>query len=417
MKPNFRNSTYWKVGITAFLVIALSIIFFFMIDRHTGLSKGLGTFMGILEPFIWGLVMAYLLCPLYNFCVRHFRSIPWPKGKNGADYSLTIAKGLATLVSLVVLVGIVVGIIMLIIPQMIQSIVSIVKVLPSSITQFTDWLQTKLGANSDKLRWLYTWLDDTTGGLTNWIQDKLLPGYEAIASGVSEVGMGIVSVVKNFFIGLVVCAFFINRKEIFAAQCKKLVLAVMKEEHADNFMRGAAFVNKTFGGFINGKLLDSLIIGIICFVCMMIFRWPYPVLISVIVGVTNIIPFFGPFIGAIPSALLLLLQSPMTALYFLIFILILQQIDGNIIGPKILGGTTGLASFWVLFAILVGGGLFGVLGMILGVPVFAVIYAYLCYAVNRSLKKKGYSTDLREYKDLYKYGKDMELVNEHSKET
>jgi len=207
----------------------------------------------------------------------------------------------------------------------------------------------------------------------------------------------------DFFIGVIICAFFINRKEVFLAQAKKTIVAVFREDHADGILRGAAFTNKTFWGFISGKLIDSLVIGILCFIAMSILHWPYAVLISVIIGVTNIIPFFGPFIGAIPSAFLMFMVSPKLCLAFIVFVFILQQVDGNIIGPKILGETTGLSSIWVIFAILVGSGLFGVLGMILGVPVFAVLYAYFCYWINRRLEKKGLSTDLWDYHTLYRY--------------
>ena len=414
MKLHFEKS-YLKWGITAFLVVACSIIFFFMIYRHTGLTRGMNTFAKVLRPFVYGLVMAYLLCPLYNACVRLFGKISWP-GERLQQHNLSIARGFASVISLVALLGIIFGIFMLIIPQMAESVVSILKIMPKSIQQFTDWIQTRVGAHSNKIAWLYTWINDATGGISKWVHGKLFPLYKSIFSGVGEVGLSIVGGVKDFFIGLVICIFFINSKELFAAQSKKLILAILKEEHADNFLRGAAFVNKTFGGFINGKLLDSLIIGVICFICMSIFGWPYAVLISVIVGVTNIIPFFGPFIGAIPSVLLLLMKEPTTALYFLIFVLVLQQVDGNIIGPKILGDSTGLSSFWVMFAILVGGGLFGFLGMIVGIPVFTVIYAYVCFAVNKRLEGKGLSTNTKDYYSLYKYGKDVTLVNEHTKE-
>lgn len=179
-----------------------------------------------------------------------------------------------------------------------------------------------------------------------------------------------------------------------------MIFAVTSEERAHRFLYGTHYVNKTFGKFINGKLIDSLVIGVLCFIFMSIVNWPYAMLISVIVGVTNIIPFFGPFIGAIPSALLILMVDPLTCLYFLIFILILQQLDGNVIGPKILGGSTGLPSFWIMFAILVGGGMFGFAGMILGIPVFACVYAYTAYSVNKKLDQKGMTTDLGVYKNM-----------------
>ena len=231
-----------------------------------------------------------------------------------------------------------------------------------------------------------------------WAENILLPQSQVLIQGVSSGLLGVVSGIKNFSVGIIICVFFLNSKEIFAAQCRKIIFVLMDKENAIKFLYGARYVNRTFGKFINGKLIDSLIIGIICFIGMSVFDWPYKMLISVIVGVTNIIPFFGPFIGAIPSALLIFIISPITSLYFLIFILGLQQLDGNVIGPKILGGSTGLPSFWVMFAILVGGGIFGFVGMVIGIPVFACIYAYTSYTVNNKLEKKGFVTDLNKYK-------------------
>ena len=168
--------------------------------------------------------------------------------------------------------------------------------------------------------------------------------------------------------------------------------------------------NETFGGFINGKIIDSIIIGILCFFAMTVLKLPMAILISVVVGVTNIIPFFGPFIGAIPSILILLIVEPIAALKFAIMVLVLQQLDGNVIGPKILGKTTKLASFWVMFAIIVGGGLFGLPGMILGVPVFAIIYANTSGAINSKLREKEMPTDTLVYEDFSKYYIDKEEI-------
>ena len=241
--------------------------------------------------------------------------------------------------------------------------------------------------------------------------------------------IGAVGFLTDFFIGIIISIYFLNSKDTFLAQIKKVILATFKESTAQEIFEGAAFTNKTFGGFISGKIIDSIIIGIICFLVMSIFGWEYSLLISCIVGITNIIPFFGPFIGAIPSVLLLLMMNPWHALYFAIFAILLQQFDGNILGPKILGDSTGLESFWVLFAVLVGGGLFGFIGMIVGIPVFAVIYYYVGRQLNRRLAKKGFSTDLNDYRidpyrtrgpkkerRLFQWGKKKKKDNTDSKE-
>jgi len=401
MKIRFE-SKYIKAGVTAVLSAIVIILFFFAILRMDGIIKALGIMTEILTPFIYGLVMAYLLSPAYNLAVRQCSKVKWPRIR-GKDKTTTISKGIASVFTVLIILGIVFGFLWMIIPQLIDSIVNIAKTLPSSIERLLEWIQVKFNQIPQITGPMEQWLGDVTTRFTAWVEEILIPEYESVLTGISDGLFGILNVIKNFFIGIVICVFFINRKEVFAAQSKKLVLAVLKEESADMFLKGSAFTNKTFSGFITGKIIDSAIIGVICFIFMSIFGWPYAALISIIIGVTNIIPFFGPFIGAIPSALLLLMEDPKICLYFVIFILILQQVDGNIIGPKILGDSTGLPSFWVLFAILVGGGLFGFVGMVVGIPIFAVIYAYICFAVNKRLEKKGMSTDLRDYKYLYKY--------------
>jgi predicted PurR-regulated permease PerM len=190
---------------------------------------------------------------------------------------------------------------------------------------------------------------------------------------------------------------------MFKAQAKKTIMALCSKEHADDIFEFANYSNMQFGGFINGKIIDSAIIGVLCAILMSIIGLPYTVLVSTIVGITNIIPFFGPFIGAIPGTLIILLESPIQAFYFVILILALQQFDGNILGPKILGETSGLASFWVMFAILVGGGLFGFVGMVLGVPTFAVLYYYSGKLLRKKLKRKNMPEETEEYMEFNKY--------------
>lgn len=399
MKIKFQN-IYVKWGVTVFLTAVAVILFFFAVYRMDGLVKAFGIIANILTPFVYGLVMAFLTIPLYNLVVEKTKMIRGPNIR-GKDRSLTVRRFLASFAVIIVIFGVIAGIAWLIIPQLIASIIDISQTLPGNISKFLEWSQDKFQNIPVLSGSLEQWVSTFGEKFVEWVEKTLVPEYDMIISGISE---GIISVFRiafDFLTGVIICVFFINRKDIFAAQSKKLVLAVFDEDRADSILRGSAFTSKTFIGFINGKLFDSLIIGLLCFVIMSIFGWPYAVLISVIIGLTNIIPFFGPFIGAIPSALLLLTVDPTLCIYFVIFIIILQQFDGNILGPKILGDSTGLASFWVIFAILVGGGLFGFLGMVVGIPTFAVIYAYICHAVNRRLEKKGFSTNLNDYKSLY----------------
>ena len=203
-----------------------------------------------------------------------------------------------------------------------------------------------------------------------------------------------VALLSNLFMGdLEQGDVIVARKESFAKQSKKILYAILPETPYRRTLRAVAEADRIFSGFVRGKLLDSLIIGILCFICCSIFKFPYTPIISVFVGVTNIIPIFGPFLGAIPSAFLILLVSPKQCLYFILFIIALQQFDGNILGPKILGKSTGISSFWVIVAIVVGGGFGGVLGMFLGVPIFACISSLVNWFTNRSLTKKGVTDD------------------------
>lgn len=216
-------------------------------------------------------------------------------------------------------------------------------------------------------------------------------------AGVTTGVIGVVKILFNVIIGIIISIYVLMSKEVFIGQSKKVVYAMFSGKKANAIIHTVHKSNEIFGGFISGKILDSLIIGILCFICLYFMKMPYSVLVSVIVGVTNVIPFFGPYLGAVPSTILIMLANPIQGLYFVIFILVLQQIDGNIIGPKILGDSTGLSSFWVVFAILMGGGLFGIPGMIIGVPLFAVIFYILRRALNYIIQKKQLPLDSKNY--------------------
>ena len=189
-------------------------------------------------------------------------------------------------------------------------------------------------------------------------------------------------------------------RETFASHCKKIIYCIFSLEASEKILKGVQFTNQVFIGFLSGKILDSLIIGILCYIGCMILRMPYALLVSVIVGVTNVIPFFGPLFGMIPGTIIILMESPLKALIFLVFIILLQQFDGNILGPKILGNKVGINGFWVMFSIIFGAGLFGFAGMLLGVPLFVVIYSFFKNLVNKKLGRSGLPTDSAEYREL-----------------
>ncbi|MDO5491801.1 MAG: AI-2E family transporter, partial [Bacillota bacterium] len=351
----------------------------------------------VLAPFIYGLVMAYLICPIYNATVRGTYSL-LNRGEMKLKHDMELSKSVGTVVSVLVILIVLGGVFWMIIPGLINSIVNIVDILPGATKKMSLWIEMKLSRLPVDEATLDSWLDNLMERTLEFVTKIVLPHSQSLASSVSQGVMGVMGFLMDFVIGIIISVYFLNSKDTFLAQIKKVIVASFREKTAEEIFHGAAYTNRTFGGFISGKIIDSIIIGIICFLVMSIFHWEYALLISCIVGLTNIIPFFGPFIGAIPSTLLLLMVSPIHAVYFIIFVLFLQQFDGNILGPKILGESTGLESFWVLFAVLVGGGLFGFIGMVIGIPVFAVIYYYLGRALNHQLRKKGYSTDLNDYR-------------------
>lgn len=400
MKINY-DSIYIKWGMTAFCVLCATIIFFFVLLRMGGVFNYVHIITKILMPFIYGLVIAYLLCPVYNFFTRHiFRVI---SNKFQSKMALTMSRVISTTITLTLAILTVAGLVSLVLPQIVDSLIVLAKTTPDSLTQLINWTESKLSGNKELNDTLNVLLGDYTNEINNWVQYKVLP---LLFSYAAEISTGIIDLLrffKDFLIGIIICVYFLNSKELFKAQSKKLMYAMLRKDTAHTVITEMKFINKTFSGFIIGKIIDSAIIGLICFISLSIVGTPYHMLVSVVVGVTNIIPFFGPFIGAIPSTIIILTASPIDAFYFVIFILILQQIDGNIIGPKILGDSTGLPSFWVMFAILLGGGLFGFTGMVIGIPIFAVIYAYFSRAVDSRLARKNLPVETDIYKDLSNY--------------
>lgn len=407
-KTKFKNR-YIKQGLTYFCVGMALILAFYAVNNMRVIVNGIDKVNDILMPFYIGIVMAYLMCPVYNSITRLIYSIDKGWFKKPIN-DLKLARVIATIVSIAVIIVIIVGLFMLIIPDLLESITGLILGLPSTVDDIVEWVQEHIEEYPQIVVFLSDKLDNMTENLLKWAQEKLLPGAEVILNNVSLGVIGTVGMVFDIFVALIICVYVLNSKEIFKAQAKKIVLAAFSSERADKIFEFGRITNETFGGFINGKIIDSIIIGILCFGTMSLLKLPLAMLISVVVGVTNIIPFFGPFIGAIPSGLILLLIDPVAAVKFLIMVLVLQQIDGNIIGPKILGKTTKLASFWVMFAIIFLGGLFGFAGMILGVPVFAIIYTYLSRMVNGRLKKKKLETETLLYEDFSKYNIDKEII-------
>lgn len=392
---------YLHLSLAGFGSIALSIVFFFCIYRAESFLGSVKSFFGIIMPFLYGGVIAYLLTPICVKLEKVFDKVLVEKAKKplkAKAFSRQISVGLSLLIGLLALVGI----FYLVLPQVITSVTTIVESTPANMEKFYAWSENYMQENPEITQYFNHISSGWLNKFNEWIETDLMVNIQMIVSEFSTRVMGALGIVKNIVIGCVVSIYFLAGRNHFLAQARKLTYCCFGEPLANAVIGEVRFANRIFGGFIRGKLLDSLIIGILCFAVITIMDMPYTVLISVIIGLTNIIPFVGPFIGAVPCVLLILTVSPIQSLYFVIFIIILQQFDGNILGPKILGQSTGVSGFWVLFAILFFGGLFGFVGMVIGVPLFAVIYNLTSQFVNKKLREKNLSSKTEDYENLDK---------------
>ncbi|MBQ2823295.1 MAG: AI-2E family transporter [Oscillospiraceae bacterium] len=390
MKVEF-NKKYTTISIYTIITFAICLLMIVLIQKSEVIAGYLKEIARVLAPVTWGIVIAYIANPIMVWFERKLKKVIEKKKKHPK-----IVRVLSVAISIILLVAILTSLIAILLPQVIDSIVGII----SNFSVYMDNLENSI----------YTFFEDYPD-ISNFVESQfesiqpkivdfvnnIMPSVANIAVKLKDGAVGIIIGLKDFLIGFIVAIYLLFSKEKFLGQMRKCVIAVFPKQMSNSVLGIAAHTNQTLSGFISGKLLDSLVIGILCFICMTIMKMEFVALISVVVGITNIIPFFGPFFGAIPSAVLLLVAAPKQVIPFIIFILILQQFDGNILGPKILGDSTGLSAFWVMFAIFIGGGLFGFAGMVLGVPVFAVVYTLVSDFINFLLKKKGLSTATADY--------------------
>ena len=399
MKKFNSENKYFAWGLTAFCVIVGAILFFMLLQHGGVVVDGINTLIGILSPIVWGLVIAYLLWPLTKLFERSVFTPLLKKALPKKDTGKP-ARGLSVLLSIIVALLCIAALMWLIIPQVYTSIESIVLNSQEYYDTVTAWIERFFEDYPQIEQALLDATGNMSDSLMGWAKTALLPSLGTLVSSVSTGVYIVLRGILDVLIGFVVACYVLFNTEEFGAKSKKVLYSIFSIETAEKILSAIRFTDSAFMGFIRGKVIDSLIIGILCYICCSLLRMPYVVLISVIVGVTNIIPVFGPFIGAVPSALIILLVSPMKCLIFVVFVIILQQIDGNIIGPKILGSSTGISGFWIMFAILLGGGLFGVIGMLLGVPVFVVVYEGLRRLVEHGLKKHGLQTETAQYVNI-----------------
>lgn len=411
-----KKYLYW--GVTALAVICASMLFYFGIFHMDVLIRGFRILSNVMMPVIFGVVIAYLLTPVVNFLEKKF-FFPLMKRKK-IDINKKKKKAvryISVFFALMFALLIIYSLMAMIVPSIVESIISIINDMPRYVQNVGHWLNSILKNNPELRSTAIDFFNSYSSKVETWMNVQLLPQLKEVLQQFTTGVFGALVFIKNFLIGAIISVYLMADKEGFLTQGKMFIYAVFDAERANDIIRGCRFVNKTFGGFVNGKIVDSAIIGVLCYILTSIIGTPYAILVSVIVGVTNVIPFFGPYLGAIPSAFIILLVNPMQCLYFLITILLLQQFDGNILGPKILGGSTGLSSFMVIVAILLFGGLFGIPGMIIGVPVWAVIVAGLKYLRNSWLKKKELPTDDKLYQEINFFNPDtLEPVKMKSEE-
>ena len=396
MKLNM-NKKYTTIAVYAFLVIAAAITFFFVISEHSVVGRMAGTFFGLMTPFIYGAALAYVLNPVLNWLEKKV----FPK-VFGDRVSKRSRRGLGVLLTFLFGCAVVALFLAVLIPQIVESIDNLAQSIYAFLPQAQNFLNdliAQYGTNEmlvDVLSMLGVDISDPSMALQRLATrsytflTQVLPN---LFGGVMRFTSGLLDVV----VGIIIAIYLLLSKEVFYAQVKKLMFAFFPRRVAQATLNLTHDSNAIFCGFISGKILDSAIIGVLCFIGCSVLQMPYTVLVSFIVGVTNVIPYFGPFIGAIPSIFIIMIADPLKSLVFAVFVLILQQLDGNIIGPKILGDSTGLSAFWVIFAVTFFGGLFGFVGMLIGVPTFAVIYALVRNFAEFKLGKKGLKTQTPDF--------------------
>lgn len=404
-RPKFVNRGPSKIrqqfgrGMTAFLVVAASIAFYFALLRFPDLSDGIATIVRVSQPIIYGLVIAYLLNPLVKKVDKYLipaleKKFENPKKAHG------LSRACGIVISLVAMAALISALCNMLIPELYRSIRDLVIDLPGQVQHMITLINQLEVENGAIRKFLQTAIEEATTMFENWVRNDLFGQINDIMSGLTVGVVNFLGTILDLVVGIIVSIYVLINKDTFSCQAKKVVYAVLPAHRANILLHITKKSNEIFGGFIIGKIIDSAIIGVLCFIGVSLLKMPYATLVSVIVGVTNVIPYFGPFIGAIPSAILILLVDPMKGLYFIIFIFLLQQLDGNYIGPTILGSSTGLSSFWVIFAIMIGGGLFGFMGMLLGVPTFALILYLTKLWLNYRLEKKNLPTQSELYDEL-----------------
>lgn len=411
-KRRFRQ--HFNRGLTFFLVISACILFYFLLFRLESVSNVVNMIIEILQPIVFGMAIAYMLNPIVKNIDK--RLIPLLEKKMETTQAEKTSRTIGVAVALIFLILLIYALCAMLIPELYNSIRNLIMTLPNQIEQAVIAINEFEVKGLEDNSIVVTVMEQFNDSILKWFQNDMMGQIENVMTGLTSGVFNVVSVLWNMILGLIVSVYVLFSKDTFSAQAKKLTYAFCSTYNANLILHLTSKANEIFSGFIIGKIIDSAIIGVICFCGLTILDMPYILLVSVIVGVTNVIPFFGPFIGAIPSAILIILDNPMKGVYFIIFVLLLQQLDGNVIGPKILGNSTGLSSFWVIFSILLFGGIFGVFGMIIGVPTVALIFYAVDLVTRERLKQKNLPTASSAYGQKSYVDKDGSYVNMETEE-
>lgn len=389
---------YRNFGLTAFIVIAASMLFYFLLFRTSTLGTGIARVIDVMNPLIYGLVIAYLLNPVVNMsesiCYKLVYKTKFNPGKKSKKAIRVFCAFLALFLAMLIVYALASSVL----PELTKSVRSIVFNFQRYVNNVNHFFDTTIFKDNEELDSRITALiTEYAQKIQEWLTGDMTPQLDNLVGRLTSGLFNIVTFFRNIFLGIIISMYALISKESMLARMKRFTFSVFSVPAANRILHNLRFADEKFGGFLIGKMIDSVIIGIICYVCCRIFNFPYAMLISVVIGVTNVVPFFGPFIGAIPSSILIFVVDPWKALIFIIFILCLQQFDGNILGPRILGTSVGVSSFMVIIAILIGSGFFGVTGMIVAVPAFAVLIAFLQSWILRRTRGKGLPGELEAY--------------------
>ena len=393
-----QENLFIKVGLTVFLTVAAILLFYDTLFGSRAAVIFGSTLMGALMPILYGAFIAYLLAPVVNFFERKLFPSQLERVRTEGKLGARGPRAVSLLLTWILICVFVYLLLSILLPELYRSLLQLIGNAENYYNIINGWVMNALDKNPSAEAWAMQLLQGYYNDLVKFTTEKIMPQAQQLFTALSCGIATALGFLKNLVVGIIVSFYLLATKERCAAHARKMIYGLFSSEKTYWVFRGIHKIDSIFSGFVRGKLLDSLIIGCICFIVCQILNMPYTPLVSVIVGVTNVIPFFGPFLGAVPSLFLILLVSPVQALYFFLFIILLQQVDGNIIGPKILGDKTGLSGLWVITAILVGGSFFGVAGMFFGVPVFACGYSLVNFLIRARLKKKGLPLKTRAYR-------------------